>query len=142
MMCVTETSFIRLFRWFDKSFSLLVTGGAHTAINFEHAWGDGVAILRYFNEVYKDRKVIPHAERGQPTAEGVADLDFSLTPNLKSAIESGREQVKASSKLLTTNVLQYQKFGKKLIKKFSMSPDGIMQLAFQVSQWQLLVVLC
>ena len=121
-------------RWFDKSFSLLVTGGAHTAINFEHAWGDGVAILRYFNEVYKDGKVIPHTERGQPTMEGVADLDFSLTPNLKSTIERAREQVEASSKLLSTNVLQYQKFGKKDIKKLKMSPDAIMQLAFQVSQ--------
>lgn len=24
------------------------------AINFEHSWGDGVAILRLFNEIYKD----------------------------------------------------------------------------------------
>lgn len=132
-MMLLQRSFIRLIRWFDKSFSLLVTGGAHTAINFEHAWGDGVAILRYFNEVYKDRKVIPRAERAQPTMEGVADLDFSLTPNLESAIERAKTQVKASSELLSTNVLQYQKFGKKLIKRFSMSPDGIMQLAFQVS---------
>lgn len=24
------------------------------AVNFEHAWGDGVAIMRYFKELYKD----------------------------------------------------------------------------------------
>ena len=24
------------------------------ALNFEHAWGDGVAVMRYFNEISKD----------------------------------------------------------------------------------------
>ena len=31
-----------------------MTKGGKAAVNFEHAWGDGVAVLRYFNEVYKD----------------------------------------------------------------------------------------
>ena len=29
-------------RWFDKSFSLIVTANGETALNFEHAWGDGM----------------------------------------------------------------------------------------------------
>ena len=28
-------------RWFDKSFSLIVTANGETGLNFEHAWGDG-----------------------------------------------------------------------------------------------------
>jgi len=35
-------------RWFDKSFSLIVSKDGYAGINFEHSWGDGVAILRYF----------------------------------------------------------------------------------------------
>lgn len=23
-------------------------------VNFEHSWGDGVAVVRYINEIYKD----------------------------------------------------------------------------------------
>lgn len=34
-------------RWFDKSFSLIVTQDGYAGINFEHSWGDGVAILRF-----------------------------------------------------------------------------------------------
>jgi len=41
-------------RWFDKSFSLLMTANGKAAVNFEHSWGDGVAVLRYFNDVFKD----------------------------------------------------------------------------------------
>ena len=120
------------FRWFDKSFSLLLTKGAHAAVNFEHAWGDGVAVLRYFNEVYKDKKF--NTQGCQATMEGVANLDFHLTPNLKSAIEKARSSVEENCNSLSTNIMQYQKYGKKEIKKFQMSPDAIMQLAFQVSQ--------
>lgn len=34
-------------RWFDKSFSLIVSKDGYAGINFEHSWGDGVAVLRY-----------------------------------------------------------------------------------------------
>ena len=37
-------------RWLDKSFQLIVSANAKAAVNFEHAWGDGVAVLRFFNE--------------------------------------------------------------------------------------------
>ena len=42
------------FRWFDKSFQLMISQTGTAAVNFEHAWGDGVAIMRYFKELYKD----------------------------------------------------------------------------------------
>lgn len=41
-------------RWFDKSFSLIFTADGQLALNFEHAWGDGVAVMSYFNEIVKD----------------------------------------------------------------------------------------
>lgn len=41
-------------RWFDKSLSLIVGKDGTTGINFEHSWGDGVAVLRYFNETFEE----------------------------------------------------------------------------------------
>ena len=41
-------------RWFDKSFSLIFTADGEVALNFEHAWGDGVAVMSYVNELTKD----------------------------------------------------------------------------------------
>lgn len=29
----------------------IVSANAKAAVNFEHSWGDGVAVLRFFNEV-------------------------------------------------------------------------------------------
>ena len=41
-------------RWFDKSISLIVCKDGTASVSFEHSWGDGVAVLRYFNEIYND----------------------------------------------------------------------------------------
>lgn len=34
--------------------SLIVTQDGVAGLNFEHSWGDGVAVLRYFEDIYKD----------------------------------------------------------------------------------------
>ncbi|TKR77694.1 hypothetical protein L596_018616 [Steinernema carpocapsae] len=41
-------------RWFDKYFQLIVDGNEQATINFEHFWGDGVAVLRLMNESLSD----------------------------------------------------------------------------------------
>lgn len=46
-------------RWFDKSFQLIVSKQGTAAVNFEHSWGDGVAVLRYFRELYKETTTSP-----------------------------------------------------------------------------------
>ncbi|CAJ0568579.1 unnamed protein product, partial [Mesorhabditis spiculigera] len=40
-------------RWFDKCFQLIVDGNGQSTINFEHSWGDGVAVLRLMEESFK-----------------------------------------------------------------------------------------
>mmetsp|Transcript_13485 Transcript_13485/g.33116 ORF Transcript_13485/g.33116 Transcript_13485/m.33116 type:complete len:403 (-) Transcript_13485:13-1221(-) len=37
-------------RWFDKSFQLIILPNGKAAVNFEHSWGDGVAVLRCVRE--------------------------------------------------------------------------------------------
>lgn len=41
-------------RWFDKSFTLFVSGDGYTGMNIEHSWGDGLTWLGY-TEVYSDK---------------------------------------------------------------------------------------
>lgn len=39
-----------------------MTENGKAAVNFEHSWGDGVAVLRYFDEIYKESVATPAAE--------------------------------------------------------------------------------
>lgn len=62
-------------RWFDKSFSLQLTKDGMAAVNFEHSWGDGVAVLRYFQDIYKDSTENPFVHPDtKPSYEGIAPL--------------------------------------------------------------------
>lgn len=59
-------------RWFDKCFQLIVDGNGNTTINFEHSWGDGVAVLRLVEEIYKDTSSMNWIKPGdEPQGEGV-----------------------------------------------------------------------
>lgn len=44
---------------FDKSFSLIISKDGVSGLNFEHSWGDGVAVLRYIQDSFKDAKNNP-----------------------------------------------------------------------------------
>ncbi len=119
-------------RWFDKSFSLTVTKGARACINFEHAWGDGVAVLRLFNELYKDSHKGLTTCTAQSTMSGVNMLGFDLSESMKGAIEAAKKEIESNTKRLKINTLQYEKYGKNFLKKSKLSPDAILQLSIQV----------
>ena len=78
-------------RWFDKSFQLVVTANGKAALNFEHAWGDGVSVLRYCDEVHAaaaDLPVVGDAELSAlrstavPAAEAPEELSFEVPPEV------------------------------------------------------------
>lgn len=46
-------------RWFDKSFSLIVSQNGNAFINFEHSWGDGACIIRLINDIVRDSDASP-----------------------------------------------------------------------------------
>lgn len=61
-------------RWFDKSFSLIVAKDGVAGVNFEHSWGDGVAVLRYFQDIYKDSTEKPRVDSATNVASNVPEV--------------------------------------------------------------------
>lgn len=59
-------------RWFDKSFSLIFTKDGVGGVNFEHSWGDGVAVLRYFQDIYKESIDNPHVHPATKPSDDVS----------------------------------------------------------------------
>ena len=109
-----------------------------SAVNFEHAWGDGVAVLRFFNELYGDKK--DQVTNREPNMEGVQQLTFDLSTELQLAVEEAKKVVEEQCQSLSVDTMQYMKYGKNEIKKFKLSPDGVMQVAFQVCVCVCLIV--
>lgn len=124
-------------RWFDKSFNMIVTQNGKAAIHFEHSWGDGVSVLRYFNEIFKDSIKRPHKDGKFSVVPFVEKLDPVVTANIISNARSARDEFNQRKEGFVLDVMKFEGFGRKDLKKLNVSPDAICQLAFQMAQWRL-----
>lgn len=126
-------------RWYDKSLSVIIDKSGTTGINFEHSWGDGIAILRYFNEIYKDMRN-PYVGLNTNVIKGVEStvqkLQFEFDQKAKSDIDKALREHKRVIDSLDMNFLRYQELNKASCKKYKVSPDSIMQLSFQLGYYK------
>ncbi|XP_055857990.1 carnitine O-palmitoyltransferase 2, mitochondrial [Episyrphus balteatus] len=130
-------------RWFDKSITLIVGGDGTAAVNFEHSWGDGVAVLRYFNEIYKDSTEKPHIHPStipylpQNGDNSVRSIDFQLDDRILDDISKTKQHHNKTMDSLDIDVLRFTNgINKKSCKRSGVSPDSVMQLAFQLAYKQ------
>ncbi|XP_055594252.1 carnitine O-palmitoyltransferase 2, mitochondrial [Uranotaenia lowii] len=125
-------------RWFDKSVSLIVAKDGTAGINFEHSWGDGVAVLRYFQEIFKETTQSPfvHPEM-QPldsgTSTAVRLIEFNLDETIKNGVIAAQNNHNAVIDSLDMNYMKYEGINKNICKKQKISPDSVMQLGFQLA---------
>ncbi|XP_053673314.1 carnitine O-palmitoyltransferase 2, mitochondrial [Anopheles nili] len=128
-------------RWFDKSFSLIVAKDGTAGINFEHSWGDGVAVLRYFNEIFKETTTAPFAHPGLKGAQdqakdAVGSIDFTLDDRVRAAVRTAENNHNAVIDSLDMNYMKYEGINKNVCKKQRISPDAVMQLGFQLAYYK------
>uniref|UniRef100_T1KDF2 Choline/carnitine acyltransferase domain-containing protein n=1 Tax=Tetranychus urticae TaxID=32264 RepID=T1KDF2_TETUR len=128
-------------RWFDKSFSLIFTQDKQCSINFEHSWGDGVAVLRLFNDVYTDsskNKFVNPSTKLQPNVQSqVKKLNFVLDNHIKSEIDAARDTYNSITSNLDLNYCIYSRMSRNYFKKNKLSPDSMFQLAFQMAYYKI-----
>lgn len=127
-------------RWFDKSFQLIVTANGKAAVNFEHSWGDGVAVLRYFNATYEYARRLPSVKPARAQAPAPArELDFgaALPPGVAAALERARARLAAHIASMSVEVVESQLVGSAWAKRNGLSPDGLMQMSLQLAHHRL-----
>ncbi|XP_068095087.1 carnitine O-palmitoyltransferase 2, mitochondrial [Hyperolius riggenbachi] len=125
-------------RWFDKSFSIIMAEDGTSAINFEHSWGDGVAVLRFQNEVFKDSTEHPAVSPQSSAApvdssKAVQKLTFNLDDALKAAVTDTKKKFDAAVGSLTIAAMEFKRGGKEFLKTQKLSPDAVSQLSFQMA---------
>ena len=124
-------------RWLDKSFQLLVQANGKAAVNFEHAWGDGVAVLRYFNEVFDASTALRNSGGGGGGGRGGGGvprrLSFDLPASVKSAVRDAKKRFDATIGSTELAVLESDLFTSGLLKRHKVSPDGMLQMSFQLA---------
>ncbi|CAI5447718.1 unnamed protein product [Caenorhabditis angaria] len=128
-------------RWFDKCFQTIIDANGQATINFEHSWGDGVAVLRLMEESFKDTNknhfVTPETTPKSPNPENVQELEFKLNDSLRTKITRAQENHVKSNGDLDFSTMEFEGLNRDLIKKTKLSPDSVMQLAIQMAFYSL-----
>eukprot|EP00758_Cryptobia_borreli_P006315 Tbor_TRINITY_DN5127_c0_g1::TRINITY_DN5127_c0_g1_i1::g.26046::m.26046/K08766/CPT2; carnitine O-palmitoyltransferase 2 len=127
-------------RWWDKSVSVIVDKTGTLGVNFEHSWGDGVAVLRYTVDCFNDSISRSSVTMGKdaPATEPVQQLKWNLSP---SEIETGERALKRLTDEM--NRMDYcigvqNNIGKRnKIFRGTVKPDPFMQMAMQLAWWRL-----
>ncbi|DAZ93653.1 TPA: hypothetical protein N0F65_012861 [Lagenidium giganteum] len=120
--------------WFDKSFQLIVSQNGKASVNFEHAWGDGVAVLRYLNEMYQDSVKYPaltSSGQAQPT-----ELKWELSGQTKKTLQDAKDTFDAWTNRLLIDSADTP-VTRADIAKHNIGVDGIMQMAIQLAHFKL-----
>lgn len=119
-------------RWWDKSLSWIVSDGGDAFITFEHAWGDGVAVMRLMKEIYEETttapclRKIPEATEPAPFEE----LKFSLDGKAREMLLKAKNRYEEDQKEINVGAFVTE-VGKDFFKEKKLSPDAILQLSMQ-----------
>lgn len=126
-------------RWFDKCFQLIVSKNGKASVNFEHAWGDGVAVLRFFNEIFQVSKNLEGegvgGEATSSASPSVTELKFDLTPNLQQVISEAETAAGKFMNSLEFARVETDALGKAFCKENKVGADGCLQMSFQLAHY-------
>jgi len=125
-------------RWWDKSISWIMTKGGDLAMTFEHSWGDGVAVMRCFNDVLDENFNRPMLEKpasGDTTPVPWTELTFEIDETTQTNINQAKQLYKKTFDDLDVSAEILYSVGKTFFKNNKLSPDSVVQLAIQAA-WQ------
>nr|WP_091286198.1 choline/carnitine O-acyltransferase [Amycolatopsis xylanica] len=122
-------------RWFDKAVSLIVFADGTAGINVEHCRLDGTTILG-FTDTLLGSPAAEQSARSGARSQGVpafAPIDFTLTPSLRADAEAAAAAFAKYAADNATSIVSFQDFGATTAKQLGMSPDGFVQMAYQLA---------
>ena len=120
-------------RWFDQSLTLMVSADGVPMSQFEHSWGDGVAVLRLGNETSARVKQSAPPAPAEAAAHPPLLLDWDLPPDVIAARDRCAEELETASASLELSQLHFERWGVSQLKAWGVSPDGCVQAALQLA---------
>ncbi|KAI8074138.1 acyltransferase ChoActase/COT/CPT [Gongronella butleri] len=124
-------------RWFDKGFQLIVETNAAAGVNGEHSAVDAVVPLRIFDDVLQKE---PAQVAGDASVTLAAPRHLTWTFDnvdaFKSVLQSAEQGAKTRIDNLDCKMLHYTDYGANFMKNSKVSPDGWMQMVFQLAYFR------
>ncbi|CAI2353706.1 unnamed protein product [Caenorhabditis sp. 36 PRJEB53466] len=135
-------------RWVDKTMNYAVDASGRAGATGEHSPCDGAELDHLCENVLnvdkqilvspskeKQLEIIQLSETDRKTVKLAEKLDFAVVDGMESEIERCFEQHQEARDDLHLHSLAFMDFGKGRVKKCGISPDGFVQLAIQLANY-------
>ncbi|WVW81207.1 hypothetical protein I302_103198 [Kwoniella bestiolae CBS 10118] len=129
-------------RWFDKH-QIIVDADGETGFNGEHSMLDGTPTLR-LNEFTlaslqagKIPLELPENEKSKSPMPKPEELLFELDDKLRGIVEKSKKGFGEEMALQDLKMVNFEEYGKNLIKTHKVSPDGWVQMVKQLAFYRL-----
>ncbi|CAF3913071.1 unnamed protein product [Rotaria magnacalcarata] len=130
-------------RWFDKSFSFVISKNGVVGLNVEHSWADApISGQLYEYTISEDIMNFSYDEagntRGTPrfTALKPIKLKWSIPEGCNDMIETSLAQATKLYNDVDLHVYVHDAYGKNFMKKCNLSPDAYIQMALQLAHYR------
>jgi hypothetical protein len=143
--CVSESGangIPYLNRWFDKSFQVHVTRNGTSAGTFEHSAMDSLPVLYWTRHVH-EAEAGDYKHGGQEASTAATDLSlhqppqelvFDVDSDILGSVENGLATARRTLSRLDAEAIKVIEFGGKFLsKELSVSPDAFVQMALQLT---------
>eukprot|EP00040_Diaphanoeca_grandis_P019710 m.104204 g.104204 ORF g.104204 m.104204 type:complete len:658 (-) comp27556_c0_seq1:244-2217(-) len=126
-------------RWWDKNFTLVVDSSGTSGINFEHAPYDGMTLVRLIEESWSDAANVAAIPMIEPESASATQelLSFNFDAEATEMIKLANDKFKSFANNTKVVGIDFNQFGKSQIKKWKVSPDGYIQMAYQLAHKRL-----
>ncbi|XP_071504219.1 peroxisomal carnitine O-octanoyltransferase-like [Diadema antillarum] len=127
-------------RWFDKSYSLIVTSNGVLCTNIDHAPFDGMAFIPLSQYLYQQLQTSggewPHQPvTDRPNCQTPGELIFVTDDRVRKDIKHAIDVYNRNAANFELVCSSYYVFGKDFVKKHGLHPDGVIQLALQLAYY-------
>jgi carnitine O-acetyltransferase len=121
-------------RWFDKALTLIVFPDGTAGLNGEHCLLDGTTTVEFIDAVLTAPEPAPGS--GATGNVQIRPVEFVLTDALKADIDAAAKDYLRYGENTATRPVSYPGFGSARAKSLRISPDALVQLAFQLAHYR------
>lgn len=125
-------------RFYDKTLNIVVFENSQSGLVGEHSIIDGYPVTVITDIMLKQERegVLLDGKRVDRLPKPIL-LEWEINESLEKDIQNASKYNDSNCSKIDLNVLRYTNYGKSEIKKFKLSPDGYLQMAFHLAYYRL-----
>ncbi|MEU2043011.1 choline/carnitine O-acyltransferase [Nocardia niwae] len=118
-------------RWYDKALTFIVFADGRAGVNIEESGLDGTTVAGFCDAILADVTALAADKSGR--APATSPIEFRLDENQRHEIRQASADFGKQAAGTATEVVAFDDFGSDRAKRLGISPDALVQMAYQLA---------